>query len=99
MRCCSSLISSRITHVLSGSPSNARSRHSIPSKAGGVNGGAILLQVRADVRRVIGFPQALSVQGATYAKFGPQGKAAGGWGYREDTGKFDVEDLATAFVR
>lgn len=48
---------------------------------------------------IIGFPPPVSAQGATYAKFGPRGKAAGGWGYREDTGAFDVEDLATAFVR
>lgn len=45
-----------------------------------------------------GFPRGTTVKGSTFAQFGPRGKAAGGWGFKEDTGKFDVEDLATALI-
>ncbi len=48
---------------------------------------------------LIGFPGAVSVLGSTYAQFGPKGKAAGGWGFKENTGQFDVEDLAAALIK
>ncbi|MSP11473.1 MAG: Gfo/Idh/MocA family oxidoreductase [Chloroflexi bacterium] len=50
---------------------------------------------------VLGYPQPLTVSAATYAKFGPQGKGGfiGGRFTNLTNGKFDVEDLATAFIR
>ncbi|NPV09729.1 MAG: Gfo/Idh/MocA family oxidoreductase [Anaerolineae bacterium] len=51
---------------------------------------------------VAGFPKPVSVTGMTYAKFGPRGMALGNWGadiYREGKQTFDVDDLATAFIR
>ncbi len=48
---------------------------------------------------LMGNPKPVSVFGATYAKFGPVGKGASGWGIREEGGTFDVEDLAAAQVR
>jgi predicted dehydrogenase len=51
---------------------------------------------------VAGFPKPVSVSGMTFAKFGPRGMALGNWGadiYREGRQTFDVDDLATAFVR
>lgn len=43
------------------------------------------------------YPQPVSVSGVTFAEFGPRGKKA--WGKRPDNPVFDVEDLATGFVR
>lgn len=51
---------------------------------------------------ISGFPKPVSVSGTTFAKFGPRAKALGGWGadiYRSGKQRFDVDDLATAFVR
>ena len=51
---------------------------------------------------IAGFPKPLSVCGVTFSKFGPRGKALGGWGadiHRGGTQVFDVEDLASAFIR
>ncbi len=51
---------------------------------------------------VAGFPKPVSVTGTTFAEFGPRGLALGGWGvdiYREGKRTFDVDDLATAFIR
>ncbi len=51
---------------------------------------------------IAGFPKPVSVSGMTFAKFGNRGKALGGWGadiYREGKQLFDVDDLATAFIR
>lgn len=58
---------------------------------------------------MMGYPNPISVSGATFAKFGPRGqKASGGsFGVKEADSKdskpasttFDVEDLATGFVR
>jgi predicted dehydrogenase len=51
---------------------------------------------------VSGFPKPVAVSGTTFAKFGPRAKALGGWGadiYRDGPHRFDVDDLATAFVR
>ncbi len=36
---------------------------------------------------------------SSYAKFGPLGKGAGGWGFPEPDGPFDVEDLASALIK
>lgn len=48
---------------------------------------------------LMGNPKPTSVFGATYAKFGPRGKGASGWGIPVKGGTFDVEDLAAAQVR
>jgi len=51
---------------------------------------------------ISGFPKPVSVSGTKFAKFGPRGKALGGWGadiYRSGNQRFDVDDLATAFIR
>ena len=40
-----------------------------------------------------------SVLSASYAKFGPLGKGAGGWGTSVPGGSFDVEDLAAGLIR
>jgi len=51
---------------------------------------------------VAGFPKPVSVTGMTYSEFGPRGLALGNWGadiYREGKQTFDVDDLATAFIR
>ncbi|MHB0877717.1 MAG: Gfo/Idh/MocA family protein [Anaerolineae bacterium] len=51
---------------------------------------------------IAGFPKPVAVSGTTFAKFGPRAKALGGWGadiYRSGPQRFDVDDLATAFVR
>lgn len=48
---------------------------------------------------IMGYPKAVSVSAETYAKFGPYGEGAGGWGIPEEGGKFDVEDFANAFIR
>jgi predicted dehydrogenase len=52
---------------------------------------------------LMGYPQPLTVSGAMFAKFGPRGQGLGGWGMdilkpSENT-RFDVDDLAWAFVR
>ncbi len=51
---------------------------------------------------IAGFPKPVAVTGATFAKFGPSGKALGNWGadiFRTGKQVFDVDDLATAFIR
>lgn len=52
---------------------------------------------------LMGYPKPVTVTGVTYAKLGPQGKGLGGWGiekHKPGAGvRFDVEDLALAFVR
>lgn len=48
------------------------------------------------------FPKPVSVSGTTFSKFGCRGMALGGWGAdicRDGIQHFDVDDLATAFVR
>ncbi len=45
------------------------------------------------------FPKPVSVTASTYSKFGPYGLGKGGWGYPEPDGYFDVEDIASAFIR
>lgn len=49
---------------------------------------------------LLGYPKAVAVSGATYAEFGPRGR--GGWGgsrFSVEQGGYEVEDLATAFIR
>lgn len=51
---------------------------------------------------ISGFPKPVAVSGATFAKFGPRAKALGGWGadiYEDGVHRFDVDDLASAFIR
>lgn len=51
---------------------------------------------------VAGFPKPVSVTGTTFMEFGNRGKALGGWGadiYHQGKQRFDVDDLATAFIR
>jgi predicted dehydrogenase len=48
---------------------------------------------------LMGDVKPVSVFGATYAEFGPRKKGIGTWGTPNWDGYFDVEDLATAFVR
>lgn len=48
----------------------------------------------------MGNPQPVSVVGSTYTKFGNSGQASSRvWGIANPQGIFDVEDLATAFIR
>ena len=49
------------------------------------------------------YPQPVTVSGASFAKFGPRGMGLGGWGAdisaADSDVRFDVDDLAWAFVR
>lgn len=49
---------------------------------------------------LLGEPRPLAVSANTYAEFGPRGQK--GWGWKKSTGSsvnYEVEDLATAFIR
>ncbi|MEK0315671.1 Gfo/Idh/MocA family protein [Cohnella sp. 56] len=48
---------------------------------------------------LMGNPTPASVSGSTYANFGPRKLGIGNWGTHNWDGFFDVEDLATAFVK
>jgi len=48
---------------------------------------------------LMGNPKPIAVSGATYAEFGPRKKGIGTWGTPNWNGYYDVEDLATAFIR
>jgi predicted dehydrogenase len=49
---------------------------------------------------LMGKPKAVTVMGATYAKFGGDpGRGTGGWGQAVAGGVFDVDDLACAMIR
>jgi predicted dehydrogenase len=48
---------------------------------------------------LMGNPKPVSVTGATYAEFGQQRKGIGTWGKPNWNGKFDVEDLAMAYIK
>ncbi|MCD1257488.1 Gfo/Idh/MocA family oxidoreductase [Paenibacillus athensensis] len=48
---------------------------------------------------LMGNAKPISVYGATYAEFGPRRKGIGTWGTPNWTGKYDVEDLATAMIK
>lgn len=48
---------------------------------------------------LMGNPKAVTVTGSTYAQFGPKGEGMSTYGNAESGGSFDVEDLASAFIR
>jgi len=48
---------------------------------------------------LMGNPKPVAVSGATYAEFGPKRRGIGNWGTPNWDGIYDVEDLATAFIR
>lgn len=50
---------------------------------------------------LLGEPEVISVSAATYAELGPRGRGSGNWGMNTLVGEggYEVEDLATAFVR
>jgi predicted dehydrogenase len=53
---------------------------------------------------LMGEPAVQSVSASTYAEFGPRGRGGANWGISTKTGgdgtpHFEVEDLATAFIR
>lgn len=52
---------------------------------------------------LMGYPEPVSVSGATFAEFGPRGRGLGGWGSDIFTptpgARYDVDDMALAFVR
>jgi predicted dehydrogenase len=52
---------------------------------------------------LMGYPQPVSVSGATYAKFGTRAMGLGGWGVDRQppnpNARFDVDDLTWGFVR
>ncbi len=49
---------------------------------------------------LMGNPKAVTVTGSTYAEFGPKGEGQSTYGLTADaSGGFDVEDLASAFIR
>ncbi|HVU10358.1 MAG TPA: Gfo/Idh/MocA family oxidoreductase [Phototrophicaceae bacterium] len=50
---------------------------------------------------LLGEPEVISVSAATYAELGPRGRGHGNWGDGKlvGAGGYEVEDLATAFVR
>lgn len=48
---------------------------------------------------LMGNPKPVAVSGATYAEFGPRRRGIGSWGTPNWDGYYDVEDLATAFIR
>jgi len=50
---------------------------------------------------MMGHPNPVSVAASTWAKFGPRAKGLGGWGadHYGAGSRFDVDDLATVFVR
>ncbi|WP_127584959.1 Gfo/Idh/MocA family protein [Paenibacillus koleovorans] len=48
---------------------------------------------------LMGSPKPVAVSGATYSEFGPNRKGIGTWGKPNWDGYYDVEDLATAFIR
>jgi len=50
---------------------------------------------------LLGEPEVISVSAATYAELGPRGRGSGSWGTNTlvGDGGYEVEDLATAFVR
>lgn len=48
---------------------------------------------------LMGNPKPVSVTGTTFAEFGPKKKGIGSWGKPNWQGLYDVEDLASAFIR
>ncbi|GGJ02352.1 oxidoreductase [Alicyclobacillus cellulosilyticus] len=48
---------------------------------------------------LMGNPRPVAVTGATFAEFGPHRRGIGSWGRPNWEGTYDVEDLASAFIR
>jgi predicted dehydrogenase len=48
---------------------------------------------------LMGCPRPVSVFGSAFAEFGPTKKGLGTWGTPDPTGYFDVEDMASAFIK
>jgi predicted dehydrogenase len=86
-------------------------RNGIPGLGGwfttkALSGGGPLIDIGVHVldltTYLMGNPIPVSASGSTYAKFGPRGRGAGGYGYAPDPEKaiqYDVEDLATGLVK
>jgi predicted dehydrogenase len=86
-------------------------RNGIPGFGGwfttkAMSGGGPLIDIGVHVLDLtlylMGNPVPVSASGSTYAKFGPRGRGAGGYGYSPERGaaeKYDVEDLATGLVK
>ncbi|NMA96166.1 MAG: Gfo/Idh/MocA family oxidoreductase [Clostridiales bacterium] len=68
-------------------------------EAGGGPCSDIAVHVLDQCLAIMDFPNPVSVTASTYSTFGPEGRGKGGWGYPELDGFFDVEDLASAFIR
>lgn len=68
-----------------------------------MSGGGPLIDIGVHVLDLtlwlMGNPKAVTATGTTYAKFGPTGNGSGSWGVADASGGFDVEDLASAFIR
>lgn len=67
------------------------------------SGGGCLIDIGVHMLDVawylMGSPKPLTVSGSTFSAFGPQKRGLGGWGYRDESGFFDVDDAASAFLR
>ena len=86
-------------------------RNGIPGLGGwfttkALSGGGPLIDIGVHVldltTYLMGNPVPVSASGSTYAKFGPRGRGAGGYGYAPDPAtrsSYDVEDLATGLVK
>ncbi len=48
---------------------------------------------------LMGNPKPVSVSGSTYAEFGPKKKGIGTWGTPNWNGTYDVEDIASAYIK
>ncbi|MGO0063419.1 Gfo/Idh/MocA family protein [Brevibacillus fluminis] len=47
---------------------------------------------------LVGHPKPVSVLGQTYAQFGPHKRGLSEWGRKDESGYFDVEDMAVAMI-
>lgn len=83
-------------------------RRGIPGKGGWFttkeqSGGGPLIDLGVHMMDLaiwlMGNPRPVAVSGATYCKFGNSDTQPGGWGEAVEGGIFDVEDLATGFIR
>jgi predicted dehydrogenase len=67
------------------------------------SGGGPLIDIGVHVLDLVlglmGSPKPVSVVGSTFAEFGPRKLGLGTWGTPDPSGYFDVEDLASAFIK